>query len=374
MTVPDAIFKVALRSEDTEAPGGKSLAMHLASVTFTESGGNGYIDPGDRVYLTMPIRNYGTNPLNGRTESDLRGTLSTTTPGVSVEVETAAYPKLRPGATGVNTPSYQIQLSSSFVPGTEIELELQVTADGGDGRSTLLRHTLFTGTPDATPLIEEDFEGFSSGLPPCGPGVTTWCTQHLAPAGSIVPWTTNNSFCGTSGYAAYHTNADDGPAANRHARIERLFSPTVTVPADADYVTLEFDVCYNTEEDPTFKVLAYDGFFLRVLDATPGRTTRSVLVEAFADELTTGDVPHYPRHFPRSSNVNYFEDMSAWAGDSGGVQRVKMRLPGMAGSTVQLRFEYTQDNIANCNDLRPGTTCGVSLDNLIMKSVKSVAP
>jgi hypothetical protein len=66
--------------------------------------------------------------------------------------------------------------------------------------------------------------------------------------------------------------------------------------------------------------------------------------------------------------------MSAWAGESQGFKHVRMRLPGMAGSTAQLRFEYTQDAIATCGDVRPGHACGVTVDNIVVRSVKSVLP
>jgi hypothetical protein len=46
----------------------------------------------------------------------------------------------------------------------------------------------------------------------------------------------------------------------------------------------------------------------------------------------------------------------------------------MAGSTAQLRFEYTQDAIATCGDVRPGHACGVTVDNIVVRSVKSVLP
>jgi hypothetical protein len=65
--------------------------------------------------------------------------------------------------------------------------------------------------------------------------------------------------------------------------------------------------------------------------------------------------------------------MSVWAGDSGGVQHVHMRLPGMAGTTSQLRFEFTQDGSATCLDVGLGPVCGVSVDNVVVKSVKSTA-
>jgi hypothetical protein len=51
-----------------------------------------------------------------------------------------------------------------------------------------------------------------------------------------------------------------------------------------------------------------------------------------------------------------------------------MRLPGTEGSRIQLRFEYTQDQVATCADVRPGHACGVTIDNVVVRSVVSVAP
>jgi hypothetical protein len=96
-------------------------------------------------------------------------------------------------------------------------------------------------------------------------------------------------------------------------------------------------------------------------------------VEAFADEFTTGSFFHFPKHLPRGG-APYFEDMSVWAGESKGFKRVHLRLPGMAGTTAQLRFEYTQDAIGICSDVRPGHTCGVAVDNVVVRSVKSRVP
>jgi hypothetical protein len=118
-------------------------------------------------------------------------------------------------------------------------------------------------------------------------------------------------------------------------------------------------------------VQAYDGFFLRFADFTAGGSNRAVLAEAFAQDFTTGGAGGYPKHLPRSGNPSYFQDMSAWAGDSQGAKHVKMRLPGVAGATLQLRFEYTQDTIATCADLRPGHSCGVSVDNIQMTAFRA---
>jgi len=51
-----------------------------------------------------------------------------------------------------------------------------------------------------------------------------------------------------------------------------------------------------------------------------------------------------------------------------------MRLPGVAGTIIQLRFEYTQDPFGTCADLRPQDTCGVFFDNIVVNSVTSKNP
>jgi hypothetical protein len=219
-----------------------------------------------------------------------------------------------------------------------------------------------------TTLFSENFEAAVPGTLPPG-----WQSVHGAGA-NTVPWVGNRTFCGTSN-KAFHQNANDGPPAGSPARWERLFSPAIQIPGDANSVLVEFDVCYDTEDDPNFRVLAYDGFFLRATDLTPGRLLRSVLVEAFEEEFTTGPIKHYPRHLPRNNDPAYFPDMSAWAGNSGGWRHVRMQLPGMAGSTVQFRFEYTQDSIGTCTDVRPASTvCGVAVDNFKVQSVRAVTP
>jgi hypothetical protein len=51
-----------------------------------------------------------------------------------------------------------------------------------------------------------------------------------------------------------------------------------------------------------------------------------------------------------------------------------MKLPGMAGRIVQLRFEYTQDGFGTCLDVGGGPVCGASIDNISVKSVRAVSP
>ena len=369
MTVPDAEFSRVHQAgadedgEDEDGGGGRALTLNIADVVTRDSGGNGFINPGETVAVKIALRNYATNPLYAHKVDGVSAVLSTTTPGVAVVRARSKYDDIRPGATQVNRTDFVLRTDPAFVPGTTIELALQV---GHDEAQTTLLQSVFAGTPHATTLLTENFNGAAPGALPAG-----WTAVH---AGGVntVPWTTSNTFCGTTSNAAFHQNAADGPGATTNTRFERLFSPLFVVPGDAEYVTIEMDVCYDTEDEPALRVQAYDGFLLRVTDQTPGRLLRSVLAEAFEDAFTTGAFFHYPKHLPRSGNAAYFQDMSAWAGDSQGFKHVRMRLPGMAGSTAQLRFEFTQDAIATCADVRPGHACGVAFDNLVVSSVRSV--
>lgn len=333
-------------------------SLDLGNITIVDSGGNGYIDAGDTVKMVVALNNFVTNPATSpATHTGVTGTLSTTTPGVTLLRSMVSYANIAAGATVPNTLEYVFQVSPGFVPGTPIDFNLAISTGQGSGSLAFYRNT---GTPEATTIFSENFNGVASGTLPAG-----WATAH-AGGTNTVPWTTNSSFCGTSSNGLFHVNAND---ATNPTRFERAFSPLITVPTNAAYVTLEFDTCYDTEDDPSYNVLAYDGLMLRITDQTPGRTLRSVLVEAFAEEFTTGSINHHPKHLPRNNSSAYLQDLSAWAGFSNGFKPVKLRLPGMQGSRVQMRWEYTQDSGGICSDIRPGHSCGVMVDNIVMKSV-----
>jgi hypothetical protein len=280
---------------------------------------------------------------------------------VTFQRATTAYPSIAPGVTQSNPLAFVFTLAPNFVPGTQIDFDLKVTSAQGDAD---LQFTQNTGTPVGTTIFAEDFNGVAAGALPAG-----WGTIH-AGGNNIVPWTTNSTFCGTTTNALFHPNANDGLNGN-HTRFERVASPNITIPAASEYVTVEFDICYDTEDDPNFNVLAYDGADLRITDFTAGHFARANLAEAFAEVITTGTKFHYPKHLPRSSSSAYFQDISAWAGDSHGFQHVFMKFLGMAGDTVQLRPDYTQDSNGICSDVRPGHACGVIIDNIVVRSFTS---
>ncbi len=367
MTVPDIDFRRISQFRFTDV-NSLPLSINVNAVSFTDSGGNGRIDPGETVRLRLPLENYTLNPRTKSSAQNVTALLVSTTPGVQVIQPIGLYGRIGSGQTITNFLDYRLRIGAGFDPGNLIELKLVATGRFGDRHITAaeLRHTLFSGTPEETTLLTENFNGVAPGALPAG-----WTAAHGGGT-NTVPWTTSNSFCSNGTNAAFHQDAEDNPGGDP-TRFERLFSPNFAVPANSDYVTIEFDVCTDTEDDPNFNVQAYDGLLLRVFDATPGNFPRSVLVEAYADEFTTGPIKHYPKHLPRSRNPAYFQDMSVWAGDSGGQRRVRLTLPGMAGTIAQLRFEYTQDGIGTCLDVGSGPVCGVSVDNITIKSVRAVA-
>ncbi|MEP6865932.1 MAG: exo-alpha-sialidase [Deltaproteobacteria bacterium] len=356
MTVPEVNFRRVGLFEQLPI-----TSVELGVATVTGGGSDGFLDPGDSARIAVPLTNYVTNPINARSLPFVVTSASSPTPGVRITSGFGLYGALAPGATGASILPIRLQLDPSFVAGTDVELVIVAGSIGG--LPTTLHATIHTGTPVETVLVGENFDAAAPGTLPAG-----WSAIHAGGA-NVVPWTTSTSFCNSASNAAFHPNAEDG-LSGRGTRFERLFSPSFTVPADAGYVTVDFDICYDTEDfGEPFNIYAFDGALLRITDLTPGHVLRSVLAEAFATDFTTGAAFHYPKHFPRSSDSAYFQDMSAWAGDSHGMQHVHLRLPGMAATTAQLRFEFTQDIGGTCADVRPGHTCGVLVDNVVVKSV-----
>ncbi len=340
-------------------------ALRLGEIQASDASANGYIDPGETVLLGLPLFSYVTNSgLGNVTYSGVHAALASLTAGVTVTSGYSDYGNLAPGESIGNSVPFRIQVSPSMAAGSWIDFRLSVASYQGN---TDLEFSLPTGTPLTETVYAENFDGVAPGALPAG-----WSTVN-AGGNNIVPWTTGSGFCSAGSNGLFHANANDG-LQNNHTRWERALSPSIAIPGTSRFVTLEFDICYDTEDDPEFRILAYDGTVLRIADLTPGRTSRSILAEAFAEEIRTGSLFHYPKHLPRNSSTAYFQDMSAWAGDSGGFRHVSMQLPGMQGSTIQLRFEYTQDSNSTCADLRPGHACGVLVDNIVLKNTVALQP
>jgi hypothetical protein len=336
-------------------------SLRLASTTFTEAcaPGNGALEPGESAGFTFTLENYVANAATSPTTlTGLTGTLSSATPGVTISGGPQSFPDVAPLAATSNSAPFTVSLDPSFVPGTYVNLLLAVQTNQG---AIQLPYLLATGADDVpSVLISENFDAVVAPALPAG-----WSAVNGT--GTSSPWITSTT---VPGVGAGSKGAFHGETGSSHWM--RLFSPAVAVPAPAGpgtpYVTVDFDIAFNTEAEPSQNVLAYDGAFLRITDLTGGGPAlRSVLAEAFAERFTTGTKLGYPKHLPRSNDANYFEDMSVWAGSSAGIQHVSMKFPGagMVGRTIQLRFEWTQDASTSC----ASGTCGVWIDNVVVRLV-----
>jgi len=352
---PDTYYDLCLDTDNI-------VSLRLTNTAFAESTcngfGNGNIDPGEGVSLNVTLENYINNStaFGAYTVTGITGTLSTSTAGVTITTATASWADLASLATGNNTAPFQLQVAPSFTAGTPIDFILTLSSNQG---TTQLPFRLDTGTPGtATPILVENFESVTTPALPAG-----W--SSVVGGGTSDPWVTSSSFAPMTTKFVFH---------REQANVTewmRLLSPVAAIPAASGqaYVSLDFDVAYRLTDEPSQNVQAYDGLTLRITDQTAGATLRSVLAEAFAQKITTGSANHFPKHLIRNNNAAYFQDMSVWSGDSGGVQHVSMRFPGngMAGRSVQLRFEYTQLALGagiDCTAAGHAAPCGVGVDNI----------
>src|SRR5439155_23627743 len=102
-------------------------------------------------------------------------------PGVTIIQENGTYPNLEPGSSANSRSPYQLQIGPNFVPGTRLELTLDVQTSRG---RAVLPFTLTTGTPVETMLFSENFNGVAPGSLPSG-----WTRAHGAGSNNVL-WTT----------------------------------------------------------------------------------------------------------------------------------------------------------------------------------------
>ncbi len=367
-TVPRLLFRRTNASRPPLAlafPGPRSDGVPGYSQPYPE------LNPGDRAYVYVPLTNFATNPAVGAGAiADVVGTLSSNTPGVTFPEAVRSYGTIPAGATVSSNAPFVIQVPGNLPSGTKVELKLALATANG---TTTLPFELETGNWIYTDLVFEDASSApEGGLPP------GWTSVHEG-GDTTVAWGRSSAFCGATGL--YHPGGG-GTDPTRH---ERALSPPIVIPsaATAHLVILDLWLCYETEDDPDFGVLAYDGLTLRVVDETTGRVVRPVLAEAFASRIKSGiglfppgyGYPdHFPKHLPRSGHPGYFQDSSVWAGSSGGVTPSYFVLDGIQGSTVRLSFDYTQDGSGTCLDAgrtgSPPGTCGVLVRAFRLRTVE----
>ena len=120
------------------------LAPYLTITTNSILGGNGngVIDPNECNQLYLVLTNTGSLGA-----TNLRATLTSTTPGVLVTARASLYPDLPVGVAGTNLTAFQISTAPSLICGTPISLVLTLKSDQGSQTNAFALNSGGLGVP-----------------------------------------------------------------------------------------------------------------------------------------------------------------------------------------------------------------------------------
>jgi hypothetical protein len=132
-------------TQDFSMVGTSNLQENGVTIDDTPFGnGNGVINSNECVNMNIALKNNGCANATG-----ISATLTTSTPGVTVTQGSSSYPDMPIDVVGTNSTPFQIQTSSSFACGTEIEFELNLTFPNGSKTIPVTVPTC-TGGPNQT--------------------------------------------------------------------------------------------------------------------------------------------------------------------------------------------------------------------------------
>jgi subtilisin-like proprotein convertase family protein len=128
-----------------DAGGKPAVFIELASVSVAPASGDVLV-PGVSASLQLSLINNGGAPA-----SAVKGTLTSSTPGVTVTQSLSSYPNLAAGASASAVTAFAIQVGAGVPCGTRLAFELAVTFTGAGTSPKTLSFTLQSGRPASTP-------------------------------------------------------------------------------------------------------------------------------------------------------------------------------------------------------------------------------
>ncbi len=242
-------------------------SFKYVSNAISGGNGNGVIERDECNDLAVTILNNGCQIGTGIT-----GVLTTSTPNVSINQPTSAFPNLNENATGANTVKYSVSTSAAFLAGTPIVLTLTVTA--ATGSPAVLTFTVPTNVAPPVTVSGTIAAGDATftGLRITRNGIASTCgTPKACPGQGTGP-------AGTRAYDAYTFTNGGGIAACATVNLTNTCGNNV------------FGICYtgsfnpgnlctNYLSDPgvsgasvswSFMVPAGGTFVLVIYEVTPG--------------------------------------------------------------------------------------------------------
>lgn len=291
----------------------EKVNLRLENVTAAEAptgtNGNGVIDPGETVRLSIPL----TNILCAHNADNTSAQIN---PGGG----TAFYGTVEPGTT--DTQTIDLTLPASTACGAAIPITIQVNSSLGPINYT---YFLNVGQPSALSPYENFDNVVAPALPP------GWSTERT---GAGMPWMTSTVNSDTQPNNAFTTNPTN-------AGTSELTSPTI--PVHTGLARLSFRNLYNLED-------GFDGMTLQI----------KIGNEAFRDIIAAGG------SFVSGGYNGETAAGAAWTGLSGGTTAnptyitTVVNLPPTANNqSVQLRWRVVGDS----NTIAPGQS-GARIDTI----------
>jgi uncharacterized repeat protein (TIGR01451 family) len=275
-------------------------------VQETCSPGNGAVDPGEAVVMSLPLRNLG-----GVNTTNLTATLLASN-GIVPLSGSQTYGAL----VGIGA---AVAKQFSFVANGSCGSQANPVLQLQDGSADLGTVTFSIQLGSPVLLFAENFDTVAAPAVPTG-----WTVQRTGGGNNWVTSTSLRDSAPNSAFAFEPTNAGSC----------ELISPVINVGSAE--TQLAFRNSYNTEVFPDNATLAYDGGVLEISIAGGG----------FTDILAAGGAfvsGGYTRTIQTAENP--LNGRSVWAGISGGFVSTVVSLPAAAaGQPVQFKWSFGFDN------------------------------
>lgn len=283
----------------------KDVGVATLSGATIAGGTDAFADPGETVSLKLNLKDVAPTALNGG-----RGTLSTTTQGISITTATADFANIASGATGENPTPFVFSIDRSVACGAVLQFTLELNVQGINSK---IPFSISVGNSTPAEIFSDDIEA----------GDAKWTHASALKKKKkkipVDPWELTSRRFRSGGKAWFGANPD--VAADAH-----LDTLPITLPADVKNLRLVF---YHTFE---FESGGFDG---GVLEISAGGDFEDLGAKILQGGYT-GKI--------FKTTTNPLAEKDAWVeGRLGAFKPVIVDLSSYAGKTVTIRFRIGSD-------------------------------
>ncbi|MDQ6626130.1 MAG: dockerin type I domain-containing protein, partial [Verrucomicrobiota bacterium] len=290
--------------------------LDAASLTIDDSLGNNnqIVNRGECVRVNLGLKNNGC-----ATEKAISATLTTTTPGVTIDQGTSNYPDLVIDAGATNITPFRISVSNGFVCGTQVALSLNLTYAGGTKSIPFSVPTCAGGPDQAIPSSQLTTSDATQTDRVGRTGQPSTCSGKAAPGGGFTgthyykTFTFNNSSGAPRCYTVTINAGLNGPGDIESVAYDQTYDPTMI---DANYLgDSGISGLGRTVSQASYSFNVPAGHNFVVVVNTTGSATSGTIASA-----------------PFSGTVSGFVNNTAGPGDCSTVPPI----PALVGAAVRL--------------------------------------